>query len=259
MSGGDAEKVRIAGVDIDNVSFDDVLLRIDAAIKSRRPCFIVTCNVDHIVKLNRDAGFMSAYRAAAVSVPDGVPVLWAAAFLGTPLKEKISGSDLMPRLCAISADRGYKLFFLGGKPGSAAAAAEVLKGRHPALKVVGVYSPPFGFEADAAENARIAGMVRSAAPDILFVGLGAPKQEKWIYAHQADLGVPVSIGVGATFEFVAGVVRRAPLWMQRAGLEWLWRLAMEPKRLWRRYLVEDLEFFRLVLKQKLGKSAGRTV
>lgn len=246
--------IDILGIKINNVSMQETIDVIEGIIKSKAPYYIVTPNADHIVKLNHDSQFRAAYNEAFLLLADGMLVLWAAKFLGKPLKEKVSGSDILPRLCEVSREKGYKLFFLGGKPGSASKAADILKNKHPALQIVGVYSPPFGFENDEAENRRIAGMIRSAGPDILFVGLGAPKQEKWIYRHYKELGVPVSIGVGGTFEFVAGVVRRAPLWMQKSGLEWLWRLAMEPKRLWRRYLVEDMEFFWLVLKQKFSKS-----
>ena len=244
-------RVDVAGVDIDNVSFADVVQKIEESILKRTPGFIVTPNIDHIVKLGKDANFKAVYREAMLVVPDGMPVLWAARFLGNPLKEKVSGSDILPRLCGISQKKGYKLFFLGGKSGSAVKAAEVLKKKHQGLQIVGVYSPPFGFENDENEDKQIVEMIKNSHPDILFVGLGAPKQEKWIHKHYKDLGVPVSIGVGGTFEFISGAVRRAPAWMQIAGLEWLWRLAMEPKRLWRRYLVEDMEFFWIVLKQKL--------
>lgn len=253
MNDRSAGRVNIAGVDIDNVSFTDLVDMVGSSVSARKSVFIVTCNIDHVVKLKRDPEFAAAYGDAALVLPDGIPILWAAKFLGKPLKEKVSGSDILPKLCATAQKKGYRLFFLGGNPGSATRASEALKERHPGLQVVGVYSPPFGFEKDAEEDCKIVDMIKSAAPDILFVGLGAPKQEKWIHRHYKALGVPVSIGVGATFEFVAGVVRRAPAWMQRAGLEWLWRLAMEPKRLWRRYLVEDMEFFRLVLKQKLRR------
>jgi N-acetylglucosaminyldiphosphoundecaprenol N-acetyl-beta-D-mannosaminyltransferase len=132
-------------------------------------------------------------------------------------------------------------------------AAKALKDKYTDINIVGLYCPPFGFEKDTNENARIIEMIRKADPDILFVGLGAPKQEKWIYAHRHDFKVPVSIGIGAGFEFVSGMVKRAPKWMQGIGMEWLWRLAQEPGRLWKRYLVDDMSFFWLVLKQRFKK------
>ena len=244
-------KVMIAGVEIDNITMDQTLSFIEELIQKRKVSYIVTPNVDHIIKLQRDLEFRKVYREAACVLPDGMPILWAGKFLGTPLKEKISGSDLVPRLCEIAAQKGYRLFFLGGRPGAADKAKERLSKRLPSLNVAGVYSPPFGFEKNDEENEKIAKMIKENAPDILLVGLGAPKQEKWIYQHYKKLEIPISMGVGVTFEFVAGMVKRAPYWMQTSGLEWFWRLMMEPRRLWKRYLVEDMQFFRLIVAQKL--------
>jgi N-acetylglucosaminyldiphosphoundecaprenol N-acetyl-beta-D-mannosaminyltransferase len=126
-----------------------------------------------------------------------------------------------------------------------------MKLKYESIFIVGTHSPPFGFHMDEAEDQRCVRRITDAAPDILFVGLGAPKQEKWIYAHYKELGVPVCIGIGVTFEFVAGMVSRAPEWMQRHGLEWFWRLLKEPLRLWKRYLIDDMRFFWLVMRQKL--------
>jgi len=244
-------KVMIAGVEIDNITMDQTLSFIEELIQKRKVSYIVTPNVDHIIKLQRDLEFRKVYREAACVLPDGMPILWAGKFLGTPLKEKISGSDLVPRLCEIAAQKEYRLFFLGGRPGAADKAKERLSKRLPSLNVAGVYSPPFGFEKNDEENEKIAKMIKENAPDILLVGLGAPKQEKWIYQHYKKLEIPISMGVGVTFEFVAGMVKRAPYWMQTSGLEWFWRLMMEPRRLWKRYLVEDMQFFRLIVAQKL--------
>jgi len=246
-------KVDICGVKIDNVSFQCVLDKIDIFIKEKSGVYIVTPNVDHIIKLQKDGEFQQVYRDASLVVADGMPLLWAAKFLGTSLKEKISGSDLFPKLCAVAAEKGYKVFLLGGRDGAAQKAADALKRRHSGLKEVGCYCPSFGFENNEAENELIVRMIKQAGPDILFVGLGTPKQEKWIYRFKNKYQVPVTIGVGASFEFVSGVVKRAPLWIQRLGFEWFWRLAMEPKRLWKRYLVEDMFFFRLIMKQKLAR------
>jgi len=249
----DRKTVKICGIDIHNVSMEEAVDIIDGFIKERGVHYVVTPNTDHIVKLKRDPEFKEIYEKASLILADGMPILWAAKFLGAPLQEKVSGSDLFPRLCEASARKGYKLFFLGGRPGAALKAAEVLGKRYPGIKIIGIYSPPHGFEKDAEEDKKILTLIRTAGPDILFVGLGAPKQEKWISAHYQELNVPVSIGVGVSFEFVSGMVRRAPLWMQKSGLEWLWRLMIEPARLWKRYLVDDMEFFWFVLKQKCSK------
>jgi len=246
-------RIDICGIRIDNVSFKETIGKIEGFISDRSNVYAVTPNIDHIVKLQMNEEFRNIYSGASLVLADGMPVIWASKFLGTPLKERISGADLFTRLCAAAAEKRYKVFFLGGREGAASGACEALRKRYPDIQIAGFYSPPFGFENDENENVKIVNMVKAANPDILFVGLGAPKQEKWIYSHYKELRVPVSIGIGAAFEFVSGMVKRAPRWMQKAGLEWLWRLLMEPGRLWKRYLVEDMRFFWLVLKQKYVK------
>ncbi len=244
------KRISLLKTNINNISFDDALGQIKILIEKNENKFIVTPNVDHLVRLDKDQELQGIYNNASLVLPDGVPILWASKFLGTPLKEKISGSDLFPRLCKIAAEKGYKLFFLGGREGAAEKAAEVLRVKHPSLQIVGIDSPPFGFENDSRENDKIIQMIKDARPDILFVGLGSPKQEKWIYKHKDKYQVPISIGIGVSFEFVSGMVKRSPVWMQKVGLEWFWRVLMEPKRLWKRYLINDMHFFVLVLRQK---------
>lgn len=244
------KRVTILNVPIDNVRFKDVFNGIEQSINKHESIYIITSNVDHLITLQKDEEFRRIYQGASLVVADGMPLIWAAKFLGTPLKQKISGSDLVPEICKLAGEKGYKLFFLGGRPGAAQIAKDNLERVYPAIKIVGAYSPAFGFENDAGEEQEVLQMIKEAKADILFVGLGAPKQEKWIYKHYKELNIPVSIGVGVTIDFLAGIVKRAPCWMQKAGLEWLWRILMEPKRLWRRYLIEDMKFFWLVLKQK---------
>lgn len=251
------KRISILGVQIDDLKFDEALCLIEDGINKTARLAVTTPNVHHIILLQKDDEFRKVYRDAYLSLPDGMPLIWASRFLGTPLKERISGADLFPKLCDIAARKGYRLFFLGGREGAASGAARILKERYPEIKITGYYCPPLGFENNPAENEKIVKMIRDASPDILFVGLGAPKQEKWIYKHKDACGVPVSIGVGVTFEFIGGMVKRAPLWMQKSGLEWLWRLAMEPGRLWKRYLIDDMRFFWLVLKQKAGRPGGK--
>lgn len=243
-------RIELLGMPIDNVSVPEALARIDEFVKTRHPHMVVTPNVDHVIKFQKDREFQSIYREASLILADGMPLLWGARFLGMTIKRKISGSDLFPMLCARSVKRGHRLFFLGGRPGASERAADVMRLMHPGIQIVGTYCPPYGFESDDKENGRIVRMIREANPDILFVGLGAPKQEKWIFRHKHDYQVPVSIGIGVTFEFVSGMVKRAPGWMQRAGLEWFWRLKSEPARLWRRYLIEDIPFFWLLVKHR---------
>ncbi len=246
-------KVNICGVKIDNYSFDEVTERIvDHALTGVLPSYVVTPNAQHVLSLQRDAGFRDIYDKAFLAVPDGVSLLWSAKFLQTPLNGRVNGTDLFEELSAVAEKKGLKIFLLGGRPGAAEAAKRVLLSRHPDLKIVGTHCPPYGFESQPEELALINSKIKAAAPDILFVGLGAPKQEKWIYENYQELGVPVSLGIGVSFELVADMVQRAPLWMQKWGLEWLFRLIVEPKRLWKRYVMGNPQFMWLVIKQRLG-------
>jgi N-acetylglucosaminyldiphosphoundecaprenol N-acetyl-beta-D-mannosaminyltransferase len=247
--------VQIAGVRIDNVTMDEAIAGIERMIQHRDPRFVVTPNVDHIVKLQHDARFRAAYDAAAMVLCDGMPLLWASRLLRTPLKEKVSGSDLFPRLCALAARKDYRLFFLGGRPGAAERCAQVLSQKFRGLNVCGTYCPPLGFESDKQENTRAIRAIRESGADVLFVGLGAPKQELWLRQNCQACAVPVSIGIGASFDFVAGYVRRAPGLFQRWGMEWFWRLCQDPRRMYRRYLVDDPEFLSLVWSQWLRTRA----
>ncbi|MBL1202206.1 MAG: WecB/TagA/CpsF family glycosyltransferase [Nostoc sp. ZfuVER08] len=244
-------RIDICNIQIDKHSFDWVVEAIaHQAISRGTPKYVVTPNAQHIVALQRDARFRRIYQDAFLVVPDGVPLLWAAKFFNTPLSGRVNGTDLFEHLCKVSADRGLKVFLLGGRPGAAKKAKNVLETRHPDLKIVGTYCPYYGFESDPEELKRINSIIQAAAPDILFVGLGAPKQEYWIYDNYQKVGIPVCIGIGVSFELVGGMVKRAPKFMQKAGLEWFFRLIMEPKRLWQRYFIGNAMFIVLVLKQK---------
>lgn len=246
-------RVMIAGVGIDNVSMTEALFLIEELVLRREPSYIVTPNADHIIKLQRDRELQKIYREAACVLPDGMPLLWAGSFLGTPLRERVTGADLVPGICECAAKKGYRLFFIGGRAGAAEKAKECLERQFPSIQIVGICRPTMGMEDDAEEIRNVEKMIKEAEPDILLVGFGAPKQEKWIHKHHRTLGVPVSIGVGGAIDVIAGMAGRAPYWMQRSGFEWLWRLLKEPRRLWKRYLIDDMQFFRLILMQKAGR------
>ncbi|NER80220.1 MAG: WecB/TagA/CpsF family glycosyltransferase [Leptolyngbya sp. SIO1D8] len=246
-------KVDISGIRVDGYSFDEVIdLTINHVISERSPQYIVTPNAHHIITLQEDTYFQAVYKDSFLSVPDGVPLLWAAKFLGNPLKGRVNGTDLFEQLCKVSAEKNLKIFLLGGRPGAADAAARVLQERHPNLKVVGTHCPPYGFETDPEELKLINSKIKDADPDILFVGLGAPKQEKWIYENYKELNVPISVGIGVSFELVSNIVTRAPKLMQKLGLEWFFRLLMEPRRLWKRYVIGNVVFVWLIVKQRLS-------
>lgn len=243
------EETCLFQVRFSNVSFAALCRWIDEQIARRSPAYVVTPNVDHVCRLQFDAEFREAYAHAALRLPDGVPLMWSAKLLGRPLREKLSGSDLVPRLSAHAAERGYRVFFLGATEGIAEEAARKLVEQHPALRIAGCYGPPMHFEKDPAQNRESVERVRQSRADMCFVAFGSPKQEIWLLHHTAAMQVPVAIGIGAGLDFVAGRARRAPVWVQRAGCEWVWRLLHEPRRLWRRYLVQDSYFLILMLKE----------
>ena len=235
---------------IDDCSFEQACEAIVAHARSGgRPSFVTTANAQHVVLLERDRHLRKIYGRADLIVPDGHSLLLAARFSRRSLSGRVTGVDMFQSLCELAAQHGLHVFLLGGRPNSADLTAEVLRKRLPGLRVT-THCPPLGFEKSDKELEVVAEAIRSAKPDLTFVALGAPKQEYWIHDHGLKLGVSVLMGVGGTFEMVAGMVRRAPLWMQRTGLEWLHRLCLEPRRMWRRYLVGNLVFGAVVVRQQ---------
>jgi N-acetylglucosaminyldiphosphoundecaprenol N-acetyl-beta-D-mannosaminyltransferase len=180
---------------------------------------------------------------------DGAPVLWSSRILSRPVPERVAGSDLVPALFAASEQQPLRVYLLGAAPGVADRAAANIRSRWPAIEVVGLYSPPLGFERNDAENESILGRIAVANPDILIVGLGAPKQELWVHKHRDRLAAKVALCVGATIDFLAGERSRAPIWMREAGLEWLYRVATEPRRLASRYAKDALVFPRILARE----------
>jgi len=234
----------ILGIPVDDVTTPEAIDRIRAMVHEGRQTgkthLVVTVNSDFCVKALRDQELRMILQEADLATADGMPLVWASKLLGIGLRERVTGADLVPRIASIAADEGYRVFLLGAAPGVAAKAAEQLVREHPGLQIAGVLSPPYAplLEMDPGMAAKVS----EAKPDILLVAFGNPKQEKWISMHAATLKVPVAMGVGGTLDFVAGATLRAPSWMQRSGLEWLYRLMREPRRLWRRY-VSDLTNF----------------
>jgi len=230
---------------------DAVEALVQHARKSTYTACVVTPNAQHIVLLEDDLKLRRIYDRAEFVLADGASLLFAARLLGSEIRERIAGVDLFQALCARAASEGFRIFLLGGAPGSAEKTARKLRERHPALQVSGIYVPEPGFENDPAQLEEISSVIRAARPDFLFVGLGAPKQEYWIHERGRQLAVPICMGIGGAFEMVSGTVQRAPKWVQNAGFEWLFRLAIEPGRLWRRYLVGNFKFLTIVFRQLL--------
>ena len=252
---------KIGGVRFDNVSMQEAVDEVvRLARKSSLPNLVCTANLDHLERVASDREFRAIYETASLVVADGMPIVWLSRLAGMPLKERVAGSDLFIELARASHETGLRLYLLGGQPGSADTAISVLCERFPRLQIAGSYCPPIETFGTPDEDARIIKRVRDSKPDILLVGLGSPKQEKWIDRHKSQLNVPVSIGVGASFDMAAGKVQRAPMWVRRSGLEWVFRLAQEPRRLWERYMGRDLPYFlALVLDvaRRRGRGAGQ--
>lgn len=227
--------IAILGIPFDNITTARTIRTIEEMVSSGRPHYLATANVDFLVQARNDIELRRILLDAHLVLCDGTPLVWASRLLGNPLPERVAGSDLVPLLLHIAEQKNYRVFFLGATEESAAAAVENLKKKHPNLQVAGRLSPPFKSLLEM-DHEEIRQKIRAAKPDLLFVSFGCPKQEKWISMHYRSLGVPVCVGVGATIDFLAGKVRRAPKWMQKTGTEWIFRVAQEPRRLLRRYL-----------------------
>src|SRR3984957_14865032 len=249
-----AARIGVGRALIDNCSSEQVCASIIAHAQNRgKPAYVITPNAQHIVLLENDRRLQAVYSHADLVIPDGISLLIAARLYGRSLQQRIAGVDLFKALCGHAAEADLHVFLLGGRPGSAERAAMALKDDHPTLMCT-TYCPPLGFEQSADELKQTADAITSAQPDILFAALGAPKQEYWIYEHGLQLSVPICIGVGGSFEMVAGVVPRAPLWIRNLHCEWLYRLCREPRRMWRRYLIGNAKFARIVASQCLRRA-----
>jgi N-acetylglucosaminyldiphosphoundecaprenol N-acetyl-beta-D-mannosaminyltransferase len=251
-------RVHLFGIEIDPVRLDEAIGSVLAMARSGAPCrYVVTPNLDHSLELQKNAEFRAAYADAALTIADGWPVVFASRLFGTPLPERVTGSDLVPGvLAAASARDPLRVFLLGAGPGVAERAAVRIEATYPGARVCGVYSPPFGFERDPAENAKILALVAAAGPHVLVVGLGAPKQELWVHAHATRIAAPVALCVGASIDFLAGDKARAPRWAHRLGVEWVHRMATEPRRLAPRYAKNAIGLPWLLYREWRARPAG---
>lgn len=248
------------GIDIDAIDRKEA---VDELLRwlgnDERKCrYVVTPNVDHVVKLQSNAKFKDAYDGAALVLADGRPVVWASKLFAKALPGTVPGSDLVPALFdAISRaeNAATSVFLLGAAPGVGERARNLILERWKNVSIVGVYSPPFGFESDAAEAKRIEKMVNDSSAEVLVFGVGAPKQEIWIHQNAFRLKVKAALCVGATIDFLAGEKKRAPEWVQTIGFEWMYRLLAEPRRLWKRYFHDLMVFPVLVMKEYFRKES----
>jgi len=230
----DPRTIILFGLPFHDVTMAETLGWIDELITSKRAAYLVTANLDFAAQASGDVELQRILVEAELVLCDGTPLVWASRLVGKPLRERVAGSDLVPRLAAHAEQRGYKIFLLGGEPAVLEQAAANLSKKHPLLPRVECYSPPFASLLDL-DHSKILEHLEAARPDILLVAFGCPKQEKWISMHYRALRIPCCIGVGATVDFLAGKVSRAPAWMAKLGLEWVFRLSQEPKRLVGRY------------------------
>jgi N-acetylglucosaminyldiphosphoundecaprenol N-acetyl-beta-D-mannosaminyltransferase len=256
---GQPSVVELCGINLHAIDERQCISRVLRESAAGRGGVVVTPNLDHVRRYRTDAEYALLVNKADLVVADGMPLIWASKLQGTPLPGRVAGSDLIGSLSAAAARAGRSIFLLGGDPGTAEAAAEVLKRRHPGIQIAGTRCPPMGFERDAAKVNEIASAVISAKPDIVFVALGSPKQERLIDRLRGRLPGTWWLGVGISFSFLAGEVRRAPRWMRSTGTEWIHRLVQEPKRLAKRYLVHGVPFAMRLLAGSTLRGMARKV
>jgi N-acetylglucosaminyldiphosphoundecaprenol N-acetyl-beta-D-mannosaminyltransferase len=246
--GSEYPSVEVLGVHVSGIDMHEALVRIVEWIAHGNPRYVCITGAHGVIESQRDARLKAIHNEAGLVTPDGMPLVWLARWLGAAHTRRVCGSDLMHAVTALSAIRGYRQFFYGGGEGVANKLKSALIRRHPKLQVVGTMCPPFRTLTPQEDEAAVAA-INAANPDIVWVGLSTPKQEYWMAEHRSRIKAPVLIGVGAAFDFLSGSKKQAPLWMQRSGLEWLFRLLTEPRRLWRRYATIVPAFIFLSMRQ----------
>jgi N-acetylglucosaminyldiphosphoundecaprenol N-acetyl-beta-D-mannosaminyltransferase len=247
------ERVDLMGLPLDRVTAREAVETVTGALDRGRGGWVITPNLDHLRAFSRRPELRDHFREADLVVADGMPLVWASRVQDTPLPERVAGSDLIWSLSREAAADGASVYLVGGNPGTADAAAGVLREAAPGLEVAGAYCPPHGFEEDGAELEKVEGVVAAAQPDLVYVGLPLDKQVALIPRLRERLPQAWFLGLGISFSFVCGEVARAPGWMRSSGLEWVHRLAQEPRRLARRYLVEGLPFAMRLFAHSLGR------
>ena len=243
------DAITMMGCRIDNLSMEETLVRIEEFIHSGKPHQHVVVNVDKLVKASRDPELRRIVNECALVNADGMPVVWASRLLGKPLKERVAGIDLFEALMRRAGEKGWRMFLLGARADVVALVAETYSRRYPQLAIAGWRDGYW----KAGEEAQVAEQVRASGADLLFVAISSPKNEQFLGRWQAEMKIPFAMGVGGTFDVAIGRVRRAPRWMQRAGLEWFYRFLQEPRRMFRRYFIDDMAFIWLFIKEAAGR------
>lgn len=242
-----SKSVLVCGIPVANLTEDEAVAAIDRMISEGGSHYAAVVNAAKIVAATRDERLKQVLLDADMVTADGMSVVWASRLLGQPLKQRVTGIDLFERLIGQAARRGWKVYFLGAREESVRGTVERFKSDHPALKVAGYHNGYFA----ASETVAIAEAIWESAADLLFVAMGSPAQEKWIASQLAHTGVHFALGVGGSFDHLSGLAIRAPRWMQRAGIEWLYRLLREPLRMWRRYLIGNSTFIWMIIRQRI--------
>lgn len=252
----DLDSISILGTKFSVRNPKEAVACFDKWIADRTSRQVCIGNVHTTVLGTEDLDLQRITNSAAMTTMDGKPLVWATALLGIRGWERVAGPDLLETVCRISPSRGYRHFFYGGAEAVPELMRAALETKYPGIQIVGTYSPPFR-PLTPEEDRDVVSFINSTKPDFLWVGLGAPKQEKWIYEHLDRIHVPVQIGIGAAFDFFAGTIKRAPEWMQKAGLEWLFRLSQDPRRLWKRYLIYNTKFLLRVIPEIIASRATK--
>ena len=246
------ERITLMGCSIDNLTMEETLQTIEGFVRSGQPHQHVVVNVDKLVKASRDPALRRIINDCALVNVDGMPVVWASRLLGRPLKERVAGYDLFEALMRRAGERGWRVFLLGATQDVVDRVATTYRGRYPGLVLAGWRN---GYWRGDAEEAQVAAQIRAARPDLLFVAISSPKKEQFLGRWQAGMRVPFAMGVGGTFDVATGRVPRAPRWMQQWGLEWFYRFLQEPRRMFRRYFIDDMAFIWLFVKELRWKGA----
>ncbi|KFC63132.1 WecB/TagA/CpsF family glycosyltransferase [Massilia sp. LC238] len=249
------DRITLMGCQVDNLTMEETLGKVEGFIQSGLPHQHVVVNVDKLVKASRDPELRQIINDCALVNVDGMPVVWASRLLGKPLKERVAGVDLFEALMRRAGEKGWRVFLLGAREEVVSKVAETYTRKYPALKLAGYRN---GYWKGEEEERAVAEQIRLSNADLLFVAISSPKKEQFLGKYQAHMRIPFAMGVGGTFDVAIGKVKRAPLWMQKSGLEWFYRFLQEPRRMFRRYFIEDMAFIGLFCKEALkGRQAGQ--
>jgi len=247
------DRVNILDTLVSRLDLKETMQHFSSAIENGTRLRVAVTPVNCLLWARKNQKLREIYNSADIVTADGVPLIWASRLLNNPIRGRVTGLDLLPEFSKVAAEKQHKFFLLGASDRVAEQLADRLKEKYPALQIVGTYSPPFVATFSDEENNKMVDMVNRSGADVLWVSLTAPRQDYWIFEHFDRLNISIAVGVGAAFDVVAGNIKRAPLWMQKIGLEWFFRLSREPGRLSRRYLLEAPAFIPLILKQALQK------